>query len=96
MPRRRRKTPEDVSCANLLPRLEKLERAFRSLVGIGIEEYEEGETDNPVVEIKEFDSSVIRTHKDGKLEFLKKCPYCNTPVADLASHKAHCPRRPLF
>lgn len=84
----------DSSCAALIPRLEKLERAFQSLVGVSIEEYEE--KPDPVVETKEFDSSIIKIHQSGAKEFLRKCPYCSTPVADLASHKAKCPKRPIF
>lgn len=96
MAKKKKPTEETPTGAALVPRLEKLERAFRELTGVKIEEYEESEADNPVVETKEFDSAVVKTHKDGKLEFLKKCPYCNTPVADLATHKAKCPKRPIY
>ena len=96
---RKKKTeekPTEDSCAQLVPRIEKLEKAFKDMTGMTLEQYTESEADNPVVEEKEFDGSVIRTHKDGKLEFLKKCPYCGTPVPDLATHKARCPKRPEF
>lgn len=88
--------PVDYSCAQLIPRLEKLEKAFKELTGVTIEEYEVNPTSDPVVETKEFDSSIIKIHQSGAKEFLRKCPYCSTPVADLASHKAKCPRRPIF
>lgn len=100
MAKRKKKTeeplPEGDSCAALVPRIQRLEQAFKDLSGMTVNQYQESEADNPVVETKEFDSSVIRTHKDGKLEFLKKCPFCGNPVSDLASHKAHCSKRPAF
>lgn len=100
MPAKRKKQPDQIpegdSCAQLVPRLERLEQAFKSLTGVTLEQYTESEADNPVVDEKQFDGSVVRTHKDGKLEFLKKCPYCLTPVGDLATHKARCPKRTEF
>lgn len=86
---------EGDSCAALIPRLDKLEKAFRELTGLSVAEYSEAPED-PVVETKEFDSSIIKIHQSGAKEFLRKCPYCGTPVADLATHKARCPQRPIF
>lgn len=93
---RKTKTEVGDSCAELVPRLEKLEKAFGDLTGVTIEQYSENPDSDPVVETKEFDSSVIKIHQSGAKEFLRKCPYCNTPVADLATHKARCPKRPIF
>jgi len=87
---------EGDTCAGLIPRLEKLERAFQSLVGIGIEQYDDNPESDPIVETKEFDSSIIKIHQSGAKEFLRKCPYCSTPVADLATHKTRCPKRPIY
>lgn len=98
MAKRKKKTelPQNESCAALIPRLEKLEKAFKELTGVNIDQYEENPGSDPVVETKEFDSSIIKIHQSGAKEFLRKCPYCGTPVADLATHKAKCPRRPVF
>lgn len=91
-----KKQKEPIDCAALVPRLEKLERAFKELTGVSISEYEENPGADPIVETKEFDSSVIKIHQSGAKEFLRKCPYCGTPVADLTTHKAKCPKRPIF
>jgi len=96
--KRKRKETEPIegdSCAALIPRVDKLEKAFKELTGMSIEEYENPGED-PVVEVKEFDSSVLKIHQSGAKEFLRKCSYCGTPVADLATHKARCPKRPVF
>ena len=92
----KKKPVETPSGGDILARLESLEKAFHDLTGVGVKEYQESEAENPVIETKDFDSSVIRVHKDGKLEFLKKCPYCGAPVSDLALHKTHCSKRPIF
>lgn len=88
--------PSGDSCAQLIPRLEKLEKAFKELTGVTIEQYEENPGSDSVVETKEFDSSIIKIHQSGAKEFLRKCEWCGAAVADLASHKARCPRRPIF
>ena len=94
--RKKSEAPTGDSCAELVPRLEKLEKAFKELTGVTVEEYEGNPGSDPVVETKEFDSSIIKIHQSGAKEFLRKCPWCNTPVADLATHKAKCPQRPIF
>lgn len=99
MAKRKKQTdqiPEGDSCAELIPRLEKLEKAFKELTGVSLEEYSANPDQDPVVETKEFDSSIIKIHQSGAKEFLRKCPYCGTPVADLPTHKAKCPQRPIF
>ncbi len=94
--RKKQPMPEGDSCSALIPRLEKLEKAFKELTGIKIEEYEESEADNPVVEEKRYDTSVLKIHKSGAIEHLRICPWCKAEVADLATHKAKCKNRPIF
>lgn len=96
MAKRKRQTSEGDSCAALVPRLEKLEKAFKSLTGIAIEEYEESSEDNPVVEEKRYDTSVLKIHKSGAIEHLRICPWCGAEVTDLATHKAKCKNRPIY
>lgn len=100
MAKRKKKTEETPiegdSCAALIPRLEKLEKAFKDLTGTTIAEYEESEADNPVVDEKRYDRSVIKIHKSGAVEHLRICEWCGVEVADLATHKAKCPKRPIY
>lgn len=100
MTKRKKKTEETPiegdSCAALIPRLEKLEKAFRDLTGTTIEAYQQSEADNPVVDEKRYQHSIIKVHKSGAIERLSICEWCGVEVADLATHKAHCPKRPLW
>lgn len=102
MARRKKKPTEETpvtggdSCTALVPRLEKLEKAFKELTGVSIEQYEESEADNPVIEEKRYDRSVIKIHKSGAIEYLRICEWCGAEVADLATHKAKCVRRPIY
>lgn len=92
----KRKRTEIPSDTGLASRIEKLEKAFKELTGVSIEEYEGNPDSDPVVETKEFDGSILKMHKSGAKEFLRKCPYCGTPVADLATHMSRCPKRPEY
>jgi len=99
--RNRKKATEETpvtsdSCAALVPRLEKLEKAFKEITGVSIEQYEESEADNPVVEEKRFERSVIKIHKSGAIEHLRICEWCGAEVADIAMHKANCSKRPIY
>lgn len=101
MVKRKKKPTEETpiegdSCAALVPRLERLEKAFKDLTGTTIEAYQESEADNPVVDEKRYQRSVIKVHKSGAIERLSICEWCGAEVADLATHKARCPNRPLF
>lgn len=95
--RKRKEEPiEGESCAALAARIQKLEKAFKHMTGVSAEEYEASEADNPVVEEKRYDRSVVKIHKSGAVEHLRVCGWCGTEVADLASHKAVCPSRPIY
>lgn len=93
MEKRRVRQPQDDKLAS---RIEKLEKAFKELTGVSMEEYNPNPDSDPVVETKEFDGSILKIHASGAKEFLRKCPYCGTPVADLGTHKSRCPKRPEF
>ncbi|MFA5186449.1 MAG: hypothetical protein WC551_08240 [Patescibacteria group bacterium] len=84
------------SCAGLSERVEKLEKAFRDLSGMTLAEYEASKTDDPVVEEKRFDRSVIKMHRSGAIENLRICQYCGAEVTDLATHQTHCSKRPVY
>lgn len=78
---------QDNSCAALEKRLEKMEKAFKALTGVGIEEYGNPDSD-PVVEEKRFAKTVLRIHKSGQIEKTNLCQLCGAEVSDLATHKA--------
>lgn len=84
------------SCAGLNERIERLEKAFRDLSGITLAEYEASKVDDPVVEEKRFERSVIKVHRSGALETLKICQWCHAEVGDLGMHQTRCPQRPIF
>lgn len=90
-------SPADASCAALSTRLDKLERVISEHFGVGIEQLAENpDHDNPVVEEKRYDRSVLKIHKSGAIERLCICEWCNAEVGDLATHKARCPKRPIY
>lgn len=98
MPRKKKPQPiGDESCAALSARLDKLEKVISKYFGVGIEQLAENpDHDNPVVEEKRYDRSVIKIHKSGAIEHLRICEWCGAEVADLATHKANCQQRPIF
>jgi len=94
VPKKRAKQPETGdSCAELLSRVQKLERAFKELTGLSIEQVSESH-ETPVKEEHRYDSSVVRIHQDGKVEYKRICPYCQAETGDLQTHKSLCPKRP--
>jgi hypothetical protein len=96
------RTPRRASAGSSRPtedlerRVARLERALSRLLGVRPEEMEENPADDPVVEERQYEASVLRVHRSGKTEFLRKCPYCAAPVGDLPTHKANCPKRPVY
>jgi hypothetical protein len=87
--RKKSEVPTGDSCAELIPRLEKLEKIVKEYFGISsLGEVEENPESDPVVEEKRYDRSVLRIHKSGKILRTSICPFCGTEVSDLAMHKA--------
>ena len=86
----------DGSYDALAKRVAHLEKIVSKHFGAGIDTLMEGAEDDPVVDEKRYERSVIRRHRSGAIEYVRICEWCQAEVSDLAMHRAVCPRRPMY